>query len=268
MSGPLIELSGVSKSFATGNNGATSTLALDAVSLQIHEGEFVCLLGPSGCGKSTVLNLVAGFDRPDQGKVLFDGQAVREPAPDRGVVFQQPLLFPWLSVQDNVTFGPRMAGAAAAQYLPEAERYLQLVGLRGFERHAPWQLSGGMRQRAALARAWMTHPRTLLMDEPFGALDAQTRLTMQELLIDIWERTGTTVLFVTHDVDEAIALADRVLVMSARPGRIAREWRIPFERPRRLDDILADTRFAPLRRDVLQVVREQARAAVAIEASS
>lgn len=263
---PLIALDGVSKSFTAGNAGAApTTRALDNVSLRIGEGEFVCLLGPSGCGKSTILNLVAGFEQPDEGAVTFNGRPVRAPGPDRGVVFQQPLLFPWLNVIDNVTFGPRMAGVPASEYLPEAERYLQLVGLRGFEHHSPWQLSGGMRQRAALARAWLPGPRALLMDEPFGALDAQTRLMMQELLTSIWERTGTTVLFVTHDVDEAIALADRVLVMSARPGRIAREWAIPFERPRQLDDILADARFAPLRREVLQVVREQARAAVALE---
>ncbi|RYF41735.1 MAG: ABC transporter ATP-binding protein [Comamonadaceae bacterium] len=265
MSAPLIELAGVSKSFAGGKAGAAATAALDHVSLRIAEGEFVCLLGPSGCGKSTILNLVAGFEQADEGRVVFDGQPVRAPGPDRGVVFQQALLFPWLNVIDNVTFGPRMAGVPAAQYLPEAERYLRLVGLQGFEKHAPWQLSGGMRQRAALARAWLPGPRALLMDEPFGALDAQTRLMMQELLTTVWESSGTTVLFVTHDVDEAIALADRVLVMSARPGRIAREWTIPFERPRQLDDILADNRFAPLRRDVLQVVREQARAAVALE---
>jgi NitT/TauT family transport system ATP-binding protein len=267
MSLPLIELTEVSKSFVGGRSGTAPTLALDTVSLRIDEGEFVCLLGPSGCGKSTILNLVAGFEHPDDGAIVFDGRAVRSPGPDRGVVFQQPLLFPWLNVIDNVTFGPRMAGVAATRYLADAERYLRLVGLTGFENHAPWQLSGGMRQRVALARAWLPNPRALLMDEPFGALDAQTRLMMQELLTTIWESTGTTVLFVTHDVDEAIALADRVVVMSARPGRIAREWIVPFKRPRQLDDILADTSFAPLRREVLQVVREQARAAVTLESA-
>ena len=172
-------------------------------------------------------NLIAGFDKPTTGAVLLDGKPVSRPGPERGFVFQQPTLFPWLNVLDNVTFGPRMAGIAASTYLPEAERYLALVGLEGFERHAPWQLSGGMRQRVALARAWLPNPEILLMDEPFGALDAQTRLMMQELLTEVWASTRTTILFVTHDVDEALFLADRVLVMSARPGTIREELHSP-----------------------------------------
>lgn len=270
MSPPLIEIHGVQKSFASGRakRGDThETLALNGTSLSIHEGEFVCLLGPSGCGKSTVLNLLAGFETADRGAVRFGGVPVEGPGPDRGVVFQQPMLFPWLNVLDNVTFGPRMAGVAREVYQPEAERYLQLVGLQGFENHAPYQLSGGMRQRVALARAWLPHPKALLMDEPFGALDAQTRLMMQELLTAVWERTGTTLLFVTHDVDEAIALADRVLVMSARPGRICAEWRIPFERPRTIEDIVADPRFGEIKREVLKTVRHEARATAALENS-
>ena len=158
-----------------------------------------------------------------------------------------------------------MAGVPASEYGPQAERYLRLVGLQGFEEHAPYQLSGGMRQRAALARAWLPNPKALLMDEPFGALDAQTRLMMQELLTSVWERTGTTLLFITHDVDEAIALADRVLVMSARPGRICAEWRIPFERPRAIEDLVADPRFGEIKSEVLKVVRHEARTAVALE---
>jgi NitT/TauT family transport system ATP-binding protein len=267
MPGALISLSGVGKSFPATRAGTPPTLALDSVSLSIAQGEFVCLLGPSGCGKSTILNLVAGFEQPDAGTARFDGAPVREPGPDRGVVFQQPMLFPWLDVSGNVTFGLRMAGVPEAQYREKAERYLRLVGLQGFGRHAPWQLSGGMRQRAALARAWLGNPRALLMDEPFGALDAQTRLTMQELLTSIWEASGTTVLFVTHDVEEAIVLADRVLVMSARPGRIVGEWRMPFERPRRLDGIVADPRFGSLRREILRTVRQEARAAERLEAA-
>ena len=261
---PLIELQGVQKSFATPKN-AQQTLALDKVSLSIQEGEFVCLLGPSGCGKSTVLNLLAGFETADRGSVRFNGAPVNGPGPERGVVLQQPMLFPWLNVRDNVTFGPRMAGVPATEYGPQAERYLRLVGLQGFEEHAPYQLSGGMRQRAALARAWLPNPKALLMDEPFGALDAQTRLMMQELLTSVWERTGTTLLFITHDVDEAIALADRVLVMSARPGRICAEWRIPFERPRAIEDLVADPRFGEIKSEVLKVVRHEARTAVALE---
>ncbi|HXZ07397.1 MAG TPA: ABC transporter ATP-binding protein, partial [Paraburkholderia sp.] len=162
----------------------------------------------------------------------------------------------------NVTFGPRMAGVAPSVYVPEAQRYIALVGLEGFEQHAPWQLSGGMRQRVALARAWLPGPEILLMDEPFGALDAQTRLMMQELLIDVWASTGTTILFVTHDVDEALFLADRVLVMSARPGRIREELRVPFARPRDIESLSADPEFGELKRSVLHIVREEARRAV------
>jgi NitT/TauT family transport system ATP-binding protein len=263
MSG-LVELRQVSKSFSTDR---ASTAVLDAVSMSVAQGEFVCLLGPSGCGKSTVLNLLAGFEKPDSGQVLFDGAAVRRPGPERGVVFQQPMLFPWLNVLDNVTFGPRMSGAPAAGYGPRAQHTLDLVGLRGFEKHLPHQLSGGMRQRVALARAWLPNPRVLLMDEPFGALDAQTRLMMQELLTSVWEATHTTLLFITHDVDEAIALGDRVLMMSARPGHIAREWKVPFERPRSLEDIVADPRFGDLKREVLLAIRREARAAMAIESA-
>ena len=180
-------------------------------------------------------------------------------------MFQQPTLFPWLSVLDNVTFGPRMAGVPASTYLSDARRYLALVGLEGFEHHAPWQLSGGMRQRVALARAWLPGPEILLMDEPFGALDAQTRLMMQELLIDVWTSTRTTILFVTHDVDEALFLADRVLVMSARPGTVREELRVPFERPRDIESLTADPEFGALKRRVLHVVREEARRAVVKE---
>jgi NitT/TauT family transport system ATP-binding protein len=225
---------------------------------RIKSGEFVCLLGASGCGKSTILNLVAGFDQADRGEVLLDGRPIHAPGPERGMVFQQPTLFPWLSVRDNVTFGPRMSGQTAQQYLPDAERYLRLVGLQDFAEHFPWQLSGGMRQRAALARAWLPNPEILLMDEPFGALDAQTRLAMQELLTTIWQTIRTTILFVTHDIDEALFLADRVLIMSARPGRIREELQVPFERPRSLEDLVADPRYGQLKRNILHVVREEA----------
>jgi NitT/TauT family transport system ATP-binding protein len=265
MNEPRIELEQVSKRFAGASGSGTSNDALTSISLALEPGEFVCLLGPSGCGKSTILNLVAGFDRPSSGSVLLDGKPVQRPGPERGFVFQQPTLFPWLNVLDNVTFGPRMAGLSASSYLPEARRYLALVGLEGFERHAPWQLSGGMRQRVALARAWLPGPEILLMDEPFGALDAQTRLMMQELLTEVWTSTRTTILFVTHDVDEALFLADRVLVMSARPGTIREELRIPFARPRDIEALTADPQFGELKRRVLHIVREEARRAVAKE---
>ena len=265
MSEPRIRLEHVSKRFpAAVKSGATSD-ALTDISLALEPGEFVCLLGPSGCGKSTILNLIAGFEQPTTGTLLLDGKAIQRPGPERGFVFQQPTLFPWLNVLDNVTFGPRMAGMPASSYLPEAKRYLELVGLQGFERHAPWQLSGGMRQRVALARAWLPNPEILLMDEPFGALDAQTRLMMQELLTEVWTSTRTTILFVTHDVDEALFLADRVLVMSARPGTVREALRVPFARPRDIESLTADPEFGELKRRVLHIVREEARRAVAKE---
>ncbi len=255
---PRVHLSNVSRTFAPASRRQPPFQALGDVSLELWPGEFVCLLGPSGCGKSTILNLIAGFDRPDAGVVSIDGKAVLQPGPDRGFVFQQPTLFPWLNVLDNVTFGPRMAGVPKSRYLDDAYRYLSLVGLKGFEHHATWQLSGGMRQRAALARAWLPNPGILLMDEPFGALDAQTRLMMQELLTSVWAATGTTILFVTHDVDEALFLADRVLIMSARPGRIREHLHVPFARPRDIEDLAADPEFGRLRRHVLHIIREEA----------
>lgn len=256
----VIELRGAGKDFGlSGRRGEARTRALEDVSLAIPQGQFVCLLGPSGCGKSTILNLVAGFEPPTRGAVLAHGREVRGPSPGRGVVFQKPALFPWLSVLDNITFGPRMAGASPQDYLPEAREYLRRVGLKGFERHAPWQLSGGMQQRAALARAWILNPGILLMDEPFGALDAQTRMMMQELLGDIWAATRPTVLFVTHDVDEALFLADRILVMSARPGRIVEDLAVPAGRPRDIEALALDRQVGEMRRHILHRVREEAR---------
>jgi NitT/TauT family transport system ATP-binding protein len=250
-----IRLEQVGKWFAAPTAGE-HTEVLSKVSFALAPGEFVCLLGPSGCGKSTILNLIAGFEQASTGRVLLDGCPIQEPGPDRGMVFQQPMLFPWLSVRDNVTLGPRLARQAPARYLPEAERYLRLVGLQDFAEHAPWQLSGGMRQRVALARAWLPNPEILLMDEPFGALDAQTRLTMQELLHDIWQATGTTILFVTHDVDEALFLADRILLMSARPATIRGEIAVPFERPRDPEELVADVEYGRIKRDILHFMRE------------
>ena len=201
--GAKVELRDVSKTFMARGNSA-KTLALDNVSMSVKDGEFVCLLGPSGCGKSTILNLIAGFERSTTGAVLLDGVAVQRPGPDRAVVFQEARLFPWLDVLENITFGPRMHGKAPSEYLPAARVLIQRVGLEGFEHHKTFELSGGMKQRVALARAWIQSPELLLMDEPFAALDAQTRLMMQEQLVQLWEQTKITVVFVTHDVDEAI----------------------------------------------------------------
>lgn len=252
-----IQIQGVHKHFAQPGKGDSQQVLSD-VSLELQHGEFVCLLGASGCGKSTLLNLVAGFEQPDGGRLLCDGRPITGPGPERGMVFQQPTLFPWLTVRQNVGFGPRMAGLRAADYAARAEEFLRLVGLADFADHHPWQLSGGMRQRAALARAWLPEPEILLMDEPFGALDAQTRLAMQELLTGIWQHKRTTILFVTHDVDEALFLADRVVLLSSRPGRIRQELQVPFERPRSFEDLVADPRFGALKRDILHVLREEA----------
>jgi NitT/TauT family transport system ATP-binding protein len=229
----LIELQGVSKTF----EGHTSVKALADVDLSIKDGEFVALLGPSGCGKSTLLNLLAGFDNLTEGDLAFDGRAVGRPGPDRGVVFQEASLFPWLNVWDNITFGPRVQRLPKADYEDRAREILRLVGLEAFKNALPAQLSGGMRQRVGIARVLVMNPRALLMDEPFGALDAQTRLTMQGLLLDLWQKLGITVLFVTHDIDEAILLADRICVMSARPGRITREIAVTLPRPRSIESL-------------------------------
>ena len=217
--------------------GSSSVQALAAVDFRVDEGEFVALLGPSGCGKSTLLNLLAGFEAPTGGTLLFDGEGVDRPGPDRAVVFQEAALLPWLTVWQNVIFGPQVQGLPRSAYEARAAEMIQLVGLESFRDALPAQLSGGMRQRVGLARALVMNPKALLMDEPFGALDAQTRLTMQQLLLDVWQRLKTTVLFVTHDIDEAILLADRVLVMSARPGRITRDIPITLRRPRAVTDL-------------------------------
>ena len=219
--------------------GQTEVRALDGISLTINEGEFVALLGPSGCGKSTLLNLLAGFEKITEGTLLFDGETVTRPGPDRGVVFQEAALFPWLNVWQNVVFGPQVQGVARSEYESRARKLLKLVGLEAFAEALPVQLSGGMRQRVGIARVLAMSPRALLMDEPFGALDAQTRLSMQQLLLDVWQSLGTTVLFVTHDIDEAILLSDRICVMSARPGRIIRTIPIALARPRSIASLVS-----------------------------
>lgn len=232
---------------------------LEDINLSLSKGEFVVLLGPSGCGKSTILNLVAGFNKPDRGRVVAGGKPVREPGPDRGMIFQQPNLFPWLSVLDNVTFGPRLGKHRKDETNAQAQGWLERVGLKGFEHHVPWQLSGGMKQRVALARAWLPEPEVLLLDEPFGALDAQTRLMMQELLREAWLSTGTTLLFVTHDVDEALFLADRILIMSAKPGKIVEEIVLPFGRERDIEALAVHPRYSDIKHHVLHRVRQEAK---------
>jgi NitT/TauT family transport system ATP-binding protein len=207
--------------------------ALDNINLEVKVSEFLCILGPSGCGKTSLLRMVAGLDYPSSGEILLDGETVRGPSPDRGMVFQEYSLFPWRTVIKNVTFGLKIQGVDQEHQYEIAERYIELVGLKGFEQSYPHELSGGMKQRVAIARALATDPAILLMDEPFGSVDAQTRNLLQKELLEIWKRTEKTVLFVTHSVDEAIYLADRIAVMSARPGRIITCMDIEIPRPRK-----------------------------------
>lgn len=230
--------------------------ALQDVGFNIEPGEFVCILGPSGCGKSTLLGALAGHLQPSHGRIKVDGKSVSKPHPDRGLVFQQHTLFPWKKVLENVAFGLKMKGIPRAQRLAEAKELLALVGLGGFENHYPSQLSGGMQQRVEIARVLINHPHVLLMDEPFGALDAQTRSMMQELLLDVWSRIRTTVVFITHDIDEALFLADRILVMSPRPGRIIDELKLDFARPRRTE-LVTSPHFMQLKRHCLDLLRHQ-----------
>ena len=240
-----VEVKGVGRVFAQA--GGETLRALEDVSFRVGASEFVTLVGPSGCGKSTLLRMVAGFDAPDAGELRMDGKPIGAPGADRGVVFQQPQLYPWLTVEENVCFGPRMRGVARGTYAPAAADYLRAVGLSGFEKHYPYQLSGGMRQRLQIARVLINEPRVLLMDEPFGALDYQTRLSMQRLLLELAAQYKPTVLFITHDIEEAIFLSDRVHVMSARPGRIVDTIDVDIPRPRVYDEVSVTPRFAELK---------------------
>lgn len=237
-------------------SGADRNVAVADAQLDIEPGEFVCLLGPSGCGKSTLLNSVAGFVEPSEGKITLDGEQVTTPGPDRGMVFQQHSLFPWKSVRENVAFGPRMAGASDKDAVSTARTFLEIVGLAAYANHFPSMLSGGMQQRVGIARALANYPSVLLMDEPFGALDAQTRSMMQENLLDLWEEFGTTVLFVTHDIDEAVYLADRVVVMSASPGRLIADIPVTLPRPRPMD-IVTEPEFMTIKKRCLELIRQE-----------
>lgn len=225
----LLEIAGLYKRF---HSKAGDVVALQNINLTVHRREFMCVLGQSGCGKSTLIRILAGLETPSEGKVLVDGQPVTGPGRDRGMVFQSYTLFPWLTVKQNVMFGPRMAGKSDFTNESEARQWLALVGLDKFEESYPHQLSGGMKQRAAIARALANEPRILLMDEPFGALDPQTRQQMQSYLLQIWKNVDITVFFITHDLDEAIFLSDRILVLDPRPGRVREIVEVPVPRPR------------------------------------
>jgi len=228
-SAPMLDIQRVSKRFQVGGDVIE---ALSPVDLAIARGDFICLIGASGCGKSTLLRIIAGFETASTGKVLAAGKPVTGPGPDRGMVFQDYALFPWMTVRQNIGFGPRQRGLARSEVHDIAERYAAMVGLSRFADRYPHQLSGGMKQRIAIARCLANEADVLLMDEPFGALDALTRTKLQEELLEIWQRTRTTIIFVTHSVEEAVLLADRVVVMSASPGRIDSDNTIALARPR------------------------------------
>lgn len=246
----LVEIQQVSKQYQkTGNSFA----ALENVNLSINEGEFVSFLGPSGCGKSTLLNVIAGLDVPSGGIVRVGGEAVSAPGPDRVVVFQEAALFPWLNVLENVEFGLKMLKVSPKERRARAQQYLKLVHLSRFVSSYPHELSGGMRQRVAIARALAMDPKILLMDEPFAALDEQTRKLLHEELESIWQKTGKTIIFVTHNIREAVYLSDRIFVFATRPGRIKQEFRVPYSRPR-LD---GDTNLVHIENKIMDVLREE-----------
>jgi len=237
----MIEVEGVSQVFQTSTR--QDHLALSDISLSVADGAFVSILGPSGCGKSTLLYIVGGFVQPTRGVARMKGKAITGPGPDRGPVFQAFALFPWKSVIGNVMYGPRQQGVKHTEAEAQARALLEMVGLRGFEDFYPKELSGGMKQRVALARTLAYHPEVLLMDEPFGALDAHTRTRLQNDLLNIWERDRKTVLFVTHSVEEAVFLSDKVVMMTRSPGRIRQIIDIDLPRPRRRTELLLDPRY-------------------------
>src|SRR3954452_23409612 len=237
----MIEIDHVSQTFQT--SGRQSHLAISDISLRIEDGAFVSILGPSGCGKSTLLYIVGGFVNPSEGVAKVKGAAITGPGPDRGPVFQEFALFPWKNVLGNVMYGLRQQGVPRAEAERQSRRLIEMVGLKGFENFYPKELSGGMKQRVAIARTLAYKPAVLLMDEPFGALDAHTRTRLQNDLLNIWERDRKTVLFVTHSVDEAVFLSDKVVVMTRAPGRIKQIVEIELPRPRRRAELLLDSRY-------------------------
>ena len=262
----ILDIKGVSKTFV-GSGAARSTLALQATDLSVEENDFITILGPSGCGKSTLLRMVAGLDTPTSGSITLDNKLVTGPGADRGMVFQSYTLFPWLTVLENVCFGLREKGLALPEQLAIAHPFIAKVGLKGFEAHFPKQLSGGMQQRTALARALANNPRMLLMDEPFGALDHQTRELMQELLQGIWEAEQKTVLFVTHDIDEAIFMGNRVVVMSARPGRIKCDLPVAIAHPRHYS-VKTTPAFMALKAQLTEEIRIEVQRAAGLAAEA
>lgn len=253
MSTPMIQVTDVTKIYVTARG---RTVSLDNVSLDVAEGEFITLVGPSGCGKSTMLNLIGGLLEPTSGQVLVHGDQVKGPSPDRGVIFQQYALFPWLTALENVEFGLRLQGLKKTERREKAMHYLDLVGIADFAHALPKELSGGMKQRCAIARAYAVNPSVLLMDEPFGALDALTRVQMQDELLSTWQKERRTIVFITHDVDEAVYLASRVVVMSPRPGRISEIIDVPLPYPR-TEELRLSPEFASIRARVWRGVHHR-----------
>ena len=257
----LIEIDHVTRLFDDPKRGS-AVKALDDVSVHVARNEFLCLLGPSGCGKSTLLNLIAGFDKPSSGSVRVGGQSITAPGADRGVVFQQPTLMPWLTVWENVAFHLTMQGVGKEIRRKKAQHYIEMVNLKGFENHYPSELSGGMNQRVGIARALLMNPEVILMDEPFGALDEQTKMEMHAELVRIWRDSQSTIVFVTHGIEESLALGTHVAVMSARPGRIRETLTIALPRPR--DS--TSPQFNDTKRRILQLLRPEPAAPVVVEA--
>ena len=251
---PKVSFQGVEKVYRAASGGREPTRALDAFDLQIVPGEIVSIIGPTGCGKSTALNILAGFEQATAGVVRVDDEIVTGPGRNRGVVFQQPSLFPWMSVLDNVVLGVKCRGGDPTAYGPRALELLAEVGLAGFERHYPYQLSGGMQQRVQIARALIGEPDILLMDEPFGALDYQTRLLMQKLLLRLWAHFRPTILFITHDVGEAIFISDRVIAMTRRPGRVKLAVEVHAPKPRDYE-FLGSPEFIRLEHELVLAVQ-------------
>ena len=252
-SGAKLRIEGATKRFGSGR---PAVQALEPIDLAIGAGEFVAIVGPSGCGKSTLLNIVAGFETPTTGRAIIDGATVTGPGADRGVVFQQGALFTWMSVLDNVAFGPRALGRSVGEARSIAQRYVELVGLSGFAHHFTYQLSGGMQQRVGIARALANEPEVLLMDEPFAALDQQTRELLQEEIRAIWRRTGKTILWITHSIEEALFIATHVVVMTARPGRIKAAFACDFSRDS--DPLVATTTaFSEAKRTIVALLRQE-----------
>jgi NitT/TauT family transport system ATP-binding protein len=246
----------VSKTYPKSGAAAGSTVAIKSLNIAIKTAEIVSILGPTGCGKSTAMNMIAGFEFPTQGRVLLDGKPILAPGPDRAVVFQQASLFPWLSVFENVVLGVKSRGISPDVYAGRAEQLLKAVKLNGFEKHYPYQLSGGMQQRVQIARALISEPKVLLMDEPFGALDSQTRLMMQELVLQLWTEFRPTIIFITHDVAEAVFVSDRILLMSSRPGRVKLDVSVDEPKPRNLE-FLVSPNFVDLQARLLSSLKEE-----------